>query len=275
MPESVSEPGNDPRLDAVESALRSIPDLVTKLREGIARAVDEVVDPVRSGRWRIDQLDQPEKTVIGIRVENILRMELGLDRPNHLDVLVGDQAVDVKFTMRANWTIPPEAVGEICLLTQYNSKTQEISAGLLRTTDEVLNEGRNRDLKRTVGKAGRKQIRWLVDREHADTSVIAFMARLDSHQRAELTDATVGAQIRVNRLFQMFKGVPISEEVVQAVAQHFDWTRRLRPDAANPNGPEQQGFEVLRSTSPNDRARIRAMGLPDLKRGYCMSIDTG
>ncbi len=68
----------DTRLDEVERVLRAVPGVTGKIRDGVARAVDEIVYPVRSARWRISDLDQPEKTVIGIRVENVLRMELEL-----------------------------------------------------------------------------------------------------------------------------------------------------------------------------------------------------
>ena len=95
----------DPRLDKVEAALRSITNISQKIIEGVARAIDEVVDPVRSARWNISDLDQPEKTVFGIRVENVLRMDLELERSSKLDLKIAGEDVDVKFTIRSNWSI--------------------------------------------------------------------------------------------------------------------------------------------------------------------------
>src|SRR3546814_7112716 len=167
-----AQPSVDAALNAVEEALRDVPDWCRILREGIARAVDEIVDPVRSRRWRIEQLEQPEKTSIGTRVENVLRMDLALPRGSVLDLSLAGEEVDIKFTMRTTWMIPTEAVGRICLLTSYNSSTGSVSAGLLRTDLDALGAGQNQDLKRSVPKAGRERIRWLVDREQPKLSII-------------------------------------------------------------------------------------------------------
>jgi len=264
---------SDEELDRVEQSLRAIPDIKAKLLNGIARAVDEVVDPVRSARWAIDELDQPEKTVIGIRVENVLRMDLALERSNHLDMKVAGVNVDVKFTIKSNWTIPPEAVGEICLVTQFNEKQKTISAGLIRTTKDVLNLGKNRDQKTTISTAGKQYIRWLVKDEPATPSIVCFMANLDSEVRREITDPHVGAQVRQNRLFSALLDTPIPEQLVEAISQHKDWTRRLRPDARNPSAPgETIGYDVLRQSSAKDRARLAQEGKPPLEIGFCMSV---
>ncbi len=41
----------------------------------------------------------------------------------------------------------------------------------------------------------------------------------------------------MNRLFTALQGCPIPEALVQAVAQHQDWTRRMRADTSNPKAP--------------------------------------
>jgi hypothetical protein len=264
----------DLEFDKVYQALCAIPDVSSILCEGISKAVDEVVDPVRSGRWTVSQLEQPEKTVIGIRVENVLRMDLGLQRAKRLDVVIDGTNVDIKFTIADNWTIPPEAVGELCLLARFNVDTTTVSAGLLRTTDLNLNRGKNRDLKRTVAAAGRDAIRWFIQDQRPERSIVGFLAAIDDKTRALVTDPSVGAQERLNRLFLAFKYKPIPETVVEAIAiGHVDWERRLRPDKRNRKAPETRGFEVLRSTSPGDRKRLAAMQLPPLRKGYCIAVD--
>src|SRR3546814_14426389 len=152
--------------------------------------------------------------------------------------------------MRTTWMIPTEAVGRICLLTSYNSSTGSVSAGLLRTDLDALGAGQNQDLKRSVTKAGRERIRWLVDREQPQLSIIGFMAKLDPGLRDQVTDTSVGAQERLNRLFLALKGQWIPESFVEAVAQHDDWTRRLRPDPANPKAPGQLGYKGRRQAAP-------------------------
>lgn len=275
MTSTFSASSPDQELDEVEAALRLIPHLEEKLIDGVARAVDEVVDPVRSARWRITDLDQPEKTVIGIRVENVLRMDLELERSDLLDMKINGVDVDVKFTIHNNWAIPPEAENHICLVTQFNEQHHSVSAGLIRTTPEVLNIGRNRDRKTSISKTGKNHIRWLVNGAVASSSIIGFMARLDENTRMKITDPQVGAQVRQNRLFTLVPNRPIPEALVEAISQHKDWTRRLRPDATNPNAPgEEAGYDVLRQSSHKDRAWLLKEGKPPLKPGFCLSVLT-
>lgn len=276
MTSSLSVCPPDHRLDQVENFLRSIPDIEQKLLEGVARAIDEVVDPVRSARWTFADLAQPEKTVFGIRVENVLRMELGLERSTKFDVRIGNEDVDIKFTIYTNWAIPPEAHGEICLVAKFRERDHTVSVGLVRATSNVLNPGKNRDSKVGLNKLGKSHIRWLIKDMVADSSIIGFMARLPPQLRIEITDSHVGAQIRQNRLFLSLLNQPIPEALVEAISQHRDWTRRLRPDAANPRAPGKLSgntYDVLRHSSANDRNRLKAAGLPPLKPGFCMSVD--
>jgi hypothetical protein len=265
----------DPRLDKVEAVLRSISNFDLKLLDGVARAIDEVVDPVRSARWEISELDQPEKTVFGIRVENVLRMDLELERSAKLDIKIAGEDVDVKFTIGANWSIPPEALNEICLVARFKEQDHSVSVGLVRTTDDALNPGKNRDAKRGLGLVGKGRIRWLVKDTVAESSIIGFMAGLPPELRRAITDTHVGAQVRQNRLFESLIGTPVPEALVEAISQHKDWTRRLRPDAANPKAPGRAdiGYDVLRQSSPSDRRRLQRAGRTPLKPGFCISVD--
>ena len=265
---------SDKGLIAVSRAIREMAGWEERLADGIARAIDEVVDPIRSGHWRIADLDRVEKTVLGIRVENVLRMELEVPRGERLDLLIAGEEVDVKFTIGKNWMIPPEARDHICLVTSYDSNSHDVSARLIRASSGNLTVGENRDRKSSVSKSGKKTIEWLIHRRHPARSIIGFMATLDPGTRHLITDSSVGAQVRLNRLFVEVKGIPIPEAVVQAVAvHHFDWTRRLRPDKQNAVSPEKLGYEVLRQSSPADRRRMEADGMPPLRPGYCMSVD--
>ena len=266
---------DDPRLDKVEEALLGISNIKQKLLEGVARAIDEVVDPIRSARWQISDLDQPEKTVFGIRVENVLRMELELERSTKLDMKIAGEDVDVKFTIYSNWAIPPEAVDEICLVTSFRERDHSVSVGLVRTSKDVLNGGKNRDSKCGLSLVGKKRVRWLLKDDVAESSIIGFMAGLAPQLRRDITDTHVGAQVRQNRLFSSLLNHPIPEALVEAISQHKDWTRRLRPDATNPLAPGQAatGYDVLRQSSSNDRKRLQKAGLAPLHPGFCMSVD--
>ncbi|QXZ08631.1 hypothetical protein KUF54_11170 [Comamonas sp. Y33R10-2] len=263
---------SDSTLDSVEKFLRAIPDLEQKLVDGVARAIDEVIDPVRSARWTIAELDKPEKTVFGIRVENVLRMELELERSPVLDVKIAGENVDIKFTVRSNWTIPPEAHDEICLVARFKEINHAVSVGLVRVRENELNPGKNRDAKSGLNPIGMSRVRWLVKDQVAKSSIIGFMAGLPLQLRRDITDPHVGAQTRLNRLFVALLNQKIPETLVEAVSQHRDWTRRMRPDASNARAPGKK-FDVLRASSSEDRKLIKTAGLPPLPKGFCMSID--
>ena len=259
---------SDKGLTAVANAIRAIPGWQERLSDGIARAVDEVVDPIRSGRWRIADLDRVEKTVLGIRVENVLRMELEVPRGARLDLLIAGEEVDVKFTMAKNWMIPPEARDHLCLVTSYSPNNHDVSAGLVRASSGNLTAGKNRDHKSSVSKAGKTTIEWLIDRRHPGRSIIGFMANLDPETRQLITDSSVGAQVRLNRLFVRVKNVPIPEAVVQAVAvHHFDWTRRLAPTSRTRS--------VRRSSGTRYSARVRQPIGAEWRRTACLHYVRG
>ena len=121
----------------------------------------------RTGSYRYSDLETQEKTYIGTRIEIVVRTELGLEREGKLDTVIEGHEVDFKWSARESWMIPREAVGELCLLLCGDEDGGTFSVGLVRCTDERLNPGANQDAKRTLSRAGRSEIRWLVRRRPA------------------------------------------------------------------------------------------------------------
>ena len=131
----------------------------------IADAVDFVVDPVRTARTLISDLDNVEKTFIGLKIEHFLRDFL--DFPKGIrDLRIGDVDVDVKTTVRKTWMIPPETFrnSEPCLLILTATEKRFCSMGLILARDEYLNRP-NRDGKRSVKSSAFSDILWLVERQ--------------------------------------------------------------------------------------------------------------
>ncbi|MEQ1672999.1 MAG: NaeI family type II restriction endonuclease, partial [Hyphomicrobium sp.] len=71
-------------------------------------AVDFVLDPVRTGRTKIAELDKVEKTYIGLKVEHYLREWLGVPKGLKRDIQIDGLDVDIKNTISTTWMIPPE-----------------------------------------------------------------------------------------------------------------------------------------------------------------------
>src|SRR5690606_16891210 len=110
----------------------------------------------------LDQLSNSEKTFVGSRIEYLLRKFLAVPR-GPLDLLIGSEAVDVKFTLGRDWMIPPEAGNRICLLIMGSDRTSKFSCGIVRIRQDILRGGKNRDSKASISADGRKAIVWLVD----------------------------------------------------------------------------------------------------------------
>jgi Restriction endonuclease NaeI len=73
----------------------------------VSDAVDFVIDPTRTARTKISELDNVEKTFIGLKIEHYLRDFL--DVPKGLrDLRLNGIDVDIKNTVSRTWMIPPE-----------------------------------------------------------------------------------------------------------------------------------------------------------------------
>jgi len=76
----------------------------------LRQAIDEVIDPARSKRFTLEEIDKTEKTYLGTKIEILLRNYLDVERGPPLDLLIDGVPVDVKNTIRKAWTIPNEAL---------------------------------------------------------------------------------------------------------------------------------------------------------------------
>ena len=263
---AVPAPAPDPLLDAVFVDLAAIPDLAIKIGKGLRKSFDEVIDGPRTGRFQISQLEKTEKTYIGTKVEIVLRNELGLARGNVLDNLIAGVEVDTKFSLRGDWMIPREAVGQICLLITGDDNTSLASAGLLRMTPAVLSGGANQDSKKTISAAGKLHIRWLLNNADMPPN---FLLDLDDVTRKKVLAPTSGKQ-RLMALFRNVTGQIIPRSAILQVAQlQGDPLKRAR-EAKIPLAA--QGYEVMCATYLPERARMIAHGFPDLKDDDWLSI---
>ena len=80
-------------------------------------AIDFLLDSVRTGRTLVSELDNVEKTFIGLKVEHFVRDFL--DVPKGLrDLVINGEDVDIKNTTANTWMIPPETyrTEDPCLL---------------------------------------------------------------------------------------------------------------------------------------------------------------
>jgi len=69
----------DPQLQVVATALLGISGFKRIVAKELRRALDEVIDGPRTGRYSVEQLEKTEKTYIGTKVEILIRCSVSCD----------------------------------------------------------------------------------------------------------------------------------------------------------------------------------------------------
>jgi restriction endonuclease NaeI len=256
--------GGDSGLQAVLQWFRSDPDLVSKFGAALRQSMDEVLDGQRTGRFDISTLEKTEKTYLGTKVEIVVRATFELPRGQRMDYRVAGHDIDSKFTSLTSWSIPTEAMGHLCLLTSTNDHRGTFNVGVVRITPDALNQGQNKDAKKTLSKEGRGRICWL-----------AREAPLPENLLLSLPAGTVAAimqprsgQQRINELLRRVQGRVIGRTTAVTVARQADGLKRCR-DARSRLAPH--GIVVL--GHQNDSPVVaRSLGLPIPPKGSFLSI---
>lgn len=188
-------------------------------------AVDFVIDPVRTARTRIVDLDNVEKTFVGLKIEHYFRDLLNVPKGLR-DLVIDGTDVDIKNTVGATWMIPPETYRneDPCVLIATAEAEGYCRLGLMVARNSYLTKP-NRDKKRSVSAAGRNNIMWLLDRGGFPRS------RWDGLDMARFRDLRKvrGGTNRAAIFFEENLGRTIHRSIVQALLfdQH-DYMKRLR-----------------------------------------------
>jgi len=239
----------------LERFQREIPNL-------LRQAIDEVIDSRRSGRYTLSELEKTELTYIGTKVEILLRNFLHLERGDKLDLKIDGIEVDVKNTVRAQWTIPLEAIGHPCILIRAEERRAQCWFGVLVINDSYLNKGENRDRKRSICEAGRQNIRWLLRNTPYPAN---FWEQISADERKAITGPRSGTE-RVAALFSTILEKQISRNVVEALAHQKDYMKRIRRNGGARDLLSPRGVAIL--WGKKDRSLIARLGLP-----FCSNIE--
>lgn len=222
----------------------------------LRQAMDEVIDMPRTGRYFLEQIEKTEKTYIGTKVEIVLMHELGLERGDKLDAQIDGYEVDIKNTTGTNWMIPKEALDEICLLVQASDKKGTFSVGLLRCTEENLSLGGNRDQKKSVSAAGKKNILWVVKDGQMPENVFLHM---DPVVRDRIFNAG-SAKMRLAEFFRSRIGIINQRYLVESVSQQRDYMKRIRRNGGAQDILDEEGLEILWGGRKDDNKAAQLAG---------------
>ncbi|MFE7153982.1 NaeI family type II restriction endonuclease [Streptomyces sp. NPDC057636] len=224
----------DPAIQETLAWFRGHKNYTAEFRKAVRIAANEVLDGRRTGRYSIGQLTKNEKSYIGTKVEIVLQNAFSIPRGKRtagskekpLDYLISGNEVDCKFTIGANWAIPTEAVGKVCLLVSVDESKEIFSAGILRALPEFLTGKPNKDGKKGVSAgAGKKNIEWLCKEADFPKSILLS---LSSEDQEYICNESQSGQERINRLFERVQQRLIDRDTTDTVAQQLDGMARAR-----------------------------------------------
>ena len=235
--------------------------------QAVRDAIDFVLDPIRTGRTALRDLDNVEKTFVGLKIEHYVRDFLGAPKGIR-DLVIGGQDVDIKNTLDNSWMIPPETYRDEGPCLVINSKEDESRCwmGVMLARAEYLNAP-NRDGKRGVRSQAVQHVLWLADGVGYPPSV---WRAFDMAEFRALREVQPGAK-RAAEFFRLNLEKPVPREVVEALLfDQDDPMKRLRKNqgARGLLGPE--GIELLSDTYGN--GLLVQLGRPKLPPRTFMAI---
>lgn len=258
-PHLIAHPDKDADLQAVANSLLAEP-LATLLTRAVDDAITYVVDPARTGRFDLmdPAVDSDERRGVGTKLQYHVIETLGLVRTRHPDTHIAGVPVDIKGTVRGNWSIPREGQCEICLLIQVDAAQDRFQAYVMRTHREWLNGGRgNGDQKRGVRTEPLN--RYAVQLLGWTPLPTNPLKRLTPAQRTVVFDQAVGQKRRMTALFGYLPSTVIPRHVIETVGYgNKDSLRRCRQ--AKPDVLAQHGLRVLCGTWVGERQEAARLG---------------
>ncbi|MBI1260301.1 MAG: hypothetical protein GC184_01110 [Rhizobiales bacterium] len=218
--------------------------------------IDDVIMTPKTGRRSYDELEKTEKTYIGTRVEIELRAMLHLPK-GRLDTVISGHDVDIKNTMGSNWMIPTEAINHPCILIAADESSALCYLGLFVAKPDYLTLGQNKDSKKSLSAEGFKNILWLLREVPYPSN---FWRGVPLRAVDRIFKASSGNR-RVETLFREIQAVPITRDVIEAVAQQRDFMRRLRADDGRGTRDVLAKEGILLLSGDYDSALIGALKL--------------
>jgi hypothetical protein len=260
----------DAELAVVADELQALDRDGTRIARVLRRTYDMLLDGQHTGRYRWDQLYKTEKTHFGTLVEINLQREFKFDDGTTMDFAIRGIDVDCKYSQdRAEWMIPPEAVGQVILGLWASDDQGKWSLGVVRADDQLLTSSRgNRDLKRRLSAVGKAAVTWLFhDRELPENALL----RITPANVERIFNCSKFGTKRVDMLFRLAQQRVISRTVVATVAQQEDYMKRVRGNGGSRSSLRPEGIVIIGHYEGHRRI-ASALGVPTPGPGESVSV---
>jgi hypothetical protein len=260
----------DSELAAVADELHALDRDGARIARVLRRTYDMLLDGQHTGRYRWDQLYKTEKTHFGTLVEINLQREFGFADGTAMDFAICGFDVDCKYSQdRAEWMIPPEAVGQIILGLWASDDQGKWSLGLVRADGDLLTSSRgNRDLKRRLTAAGKAAVTWLFMSRDLPENALLRIPPADVERI--FTCSKFGTK-RVDMLFRLAQQRVISRTVVATVAQQEDYMKRVRGNGGSRSSLRPEGIVII-GQYESHRRLAETLAIPAPGPGESVSV---
>ena len=241
--------------------------LAERFADLIREAIDFVLDPVRTARTRISELDSIEKTFVGLKIEHVVRDML--DVPKGLrDLVIDGLDVDIKNTIGETWMIPPETfrTEDACLVVASEEATHRCWLGLLIARDAYLNAP-NRDQKRSVASGAFQNILWLIEGAPYPKS---HWANINMDRFRTLRKIRGGTN-RAVAFFSENLRLPVHRIVIQSLLLQHDYMKRLRANGGARDVLQRRGIALL--SGIYDFSFINELHIPSIGSEEMIAIE--
>ncbi|MER7968645.1 NaeI family type II restriction endonuclease [Streptomyces sp. NPDC005840] len=272
-----SDQEGDEEISRVRARLLELDPEGEQFAKVLRNTIDQLLDGENTGRYGWHQLHKTEKTHAGTLVEINLQRHFDFPAGRDMDYAIAGADVDCKFSQDlGGWMIPPEAMGEICLVIWADDKRSMWSAGLLRADQEKLTRNGlitrkgNRDHKYRLNKSNLHLVTWLW---HLKSLKENLLLHLDDKTR-DILYAPKSGQKRVNELFRHVQQQRIDRNVVRTLARQHDYMARVRDDKNKTRARpalREEGI-IIPGDSRSHQAVARALGGPVPERGEFVSF---
>lgn len=223
-------------------------------------AVDYVIDPIRSGRTTVNELDKNEKSFIGLKIEHAIIDHFGFPRGTKYDMRVGHAEVDIKNSIATGWAIPRETYSHdgICIIAAFDEIQWKCWLGLMKCREDYLGKP-NQDSKRGIPSHSFKNVMWLAEGIPLAPSI---WEEIDVESLRNLRTQFATGNERAEAFLRAHTNIKIHRDVIHTLLHdQLDYMKRIRGNggARDLLGPE--GIAVVSGHWIKERELMERFGI--------------